>query len=299
VRKGEIGTLRTFLISLAHSNLLLAIGAALASFSGCVVVGLPLTDIIPFLIVFLITFSIYTLNRRTDIEEDTVNHPERLEFVKRHEKSLLTVAVLSYATALSLASLRNLETFLVSLLPIVVVGLYSLKWVPSRMRKRAKFSRLKELFIVKNCVVALTWASMMFVLVTYFSVSVTLAVIVMFLFLFVRFLINTIMFDLRDITGDKMFGIRTLPVTLNIRATKQVLYILNSFLGAFLIVSAFLGLASPLPLLLVNLSTLYSFWYIWLVGKTDPKILADIIVDGEYFVIAFLAFLAHVIILYA
>lgn len=298
LRANAFGLVKSFLVFLAYSNLLLAIGAALASYSGCIIVGLPVTDFVPFIIVFLITFSIYNLNRRTDLAEDEINHPERVKFIRTCGTGLLFLSVLSYIIALSLALLRNLQTFLVSLLPIIIVGFYSLRWAPRSIREKFKFSRFKEIFAVKNSVVALTFASMMFLLLNYFSASVTLALIIAFLFLFLRFFINTVMFDVRDIEGDRKCGIRTLPVTFDTRTTKNILYMLNSCLGFFLLACAILRLASPIPLFLINLSTLYGFWYISLVGKTDTKFLADVVVDGEYFVIALLAFSAHLAVLY-
>ena len=289
---------RSFLIWLAYSNLLLAIGASLAAFAACVILdffALPGFSYIPLLIIFLITFSIYNFNRKTDLREDKINHPERVNFIKKHEKILFILSVLSYAAALSLSLLRNIETFIVSILPLIIMSLYSISWAPQNVRKKLKFSRLKEIPIIKNIVVSVTWAAMVFVLIFYLSLPVTIAVWVTFFLLFLRIFINTVMFDVRDTLGDRIFNIKTLPVTFGINKTKYILYGINILIILFLLVAALLNLASPLALHLVNLSNLYSFWYISRIDKNDKKFLADVIVDGEYFVIGFLALIAYLI----
>jgi 4-hydroxybenzoate polyprenyltransferase len=289
-------SIRSFLVLLAHTNLLLAIGAFLATFSAFVTLQLPFSmDFTPMIIVFLITFSIYNFNRRTDLKEDHINHPDRVRFIRKHGEALFVLSILSYATALSLALMRNFETFLISFIPIIIIWLYGIAWTPTVVRKRLKFSRLKEIIIVKNVVVSLTWASMLFVLLFYFSEPVSIGAIVFFMFLFVRFFINTVMFDVRDTVGDRLYHIDTIPNVFSIKKTQKILYVLNFLLGVFLLVAAILNLASPLALYLINLSTLYGFWYISRIGKNDIKFLADVIVDGEYFVIGALALVAFLI----
>ena len=82
--------IRSFSILLAYSNILLAIGAALAAFTACVILNLfgPNFSFIPLVIILFITFSIYNFNRKTDLKEDKVNHPDRVNFIKKHEKIL-------------------------------------------------------------------------------------------------------------------------------------------------------------------------------------------------------------------
>jgi 4-hydroxybenzoate polyprenyltransferase len=291
-------SIKSFLILLAYSNILLAIGASLAAFTACVILNFfgPNFSFIPLLIIFLITFSIYNFNRKTDLKEDKINHPERVNFIKKHEKILFVLSVLSYALALSFSLVRNIETFLISILPLVIMTLYSIKWTPESIKRKLKFSRLKEIPIIKNTVVSMTWAAMIFVLIFYLSLPITIATWVAFFLLFLRFFINTVMFDVRDTVGDRIFNIRTLPAAFGFIKTKYILYGINLFIILFLLAAAFLNLASPVALHLVNLSNLYSLWYISRIDKNDKKFLADVIVDGEYFVIGLLALIAYFII---
>lgn len=290
-------SVKSFFIFLAYSNLLLAIGASLAAFTACVIFDFfgPNFSYIPLLIIFLITFSIYNFNRKTDLKEDKINHPERVDFIRKHEKILFVSSVLSYALALSLSLLKNVGTFLVSILPLVIMSLYSIRWAPESVRKRLKFSRLKEIPIIKNTVVSMTWAAMIFVLIFYLSLPMTIAVWVAFFLLFLRIFINTVMFDVRDTIGDKIFNIKTLPAAFGLKKTKYILYGINLFIILFLLIAAFLNLASPIALHLVNLSNLYSLWYISRIDKNDKKFLADVIVDGEYFILGALALIAYFI----
>jgi 4-hydroxybenzoate polyprenyltransferase len=289
------GRIKGFFVFLAYSNILLALGSAMAAFSVSIIIGFPLTDIAPFAIIFSITFSIYNINRQTDDLEDRINHPDRQAFSKKFKKPLLMAAMIAYALAVILAFERGFETLVACLFPILIVGAYSIKWMPNTLRSRLKFSRLKDILIIKNLVIAFTWASMIFVLLSYYHAPVSVAVLTMFCFLFFRFLINTIMFDLRDTVGDKMSNVKTLPVVFGEARTKRYLYVLNAFLGVFLLAAAFFRLSAPLPLLFINISTLYGFYYISQFGKMDSKFLADVIVDGEYFFIVLLAIVSYLV----
>ena len=51
----------------------------------------------------LVPFSVYNMNRKTDEEEDSVNHPGRYKFTKRFEKPLAYGALVAYALAVLIA----------------------------------------------------------------------------------------------------------------------------------------------------------------------------------------------------
>lgn len=102
------------------------------------------------LAVFLSTFSVYSLNRLTDMEEDSVNVPERESYVKGKEKTLLALCILSYGIALLLGFLVNPVSILVLLFPLLIGILYSLEVSP-------KLPRLKNIPGMKNFSVTLSW----------------------------------------------------------------------------------------------------------------------------------------------
>jgi 4-hydroxybenzoate polyprenyltransferase len=280
--------IKSLFVFLAYTNILLALGAALAAYASFILLQIPV-DFVPILIIFLITFSIYSLNRIIEFEDDRINHPSRSDFTEEHMDWLIAFSLIAYIIAIIFSVLRNLETFLISLLPMIIMLLYSIKWTPRTVRD--KFGRLKDLLLIKNMAVSLTWAAMIFVIIFYTSSSITLSTLTVFLFLFIRFLINVIVFDVRDIKGDKIYNVTTIPVYLGLYKTKILLYILNTILGLFLIASVFLGWLPP-SAHVINISTLYGYFYIYRIGKNNIRFLCDVIVDGEYFVIGFLAFVS-------
>ena len=103
---------------------------------------------------FLVTFSIYNINRKTDEKEDSINHSKRYAFTKKYDTFLFTSALLAYILALTLASFQGIKAALVTAIPLLSGTLYSIIWIP----KEFKYRRLKEIPVVKNLMVAIAWA---------------------------------------------------------------------------------------------------------------------------------------------
>jgi len=102
-------------------------------------------------------------------------------------------------------------------------------------------------------------------------------------FIFLRLMLNTIFFDVRDLEGDKANGIRTLPVAFGrVRSFRAmaVLDLLSSLYLAGLVGLAFL----PTYALILILLPVYSSLYRWLASSERAMIgfLCDVVADGEY-----------------
>ena len=76
---------------------------------------------------FLVVYSVYSLNRVTDREEDAVNAPERSIFVDGNERFLLAAAAVSYIAALVLGWLESPFAALILLFPIIsgILGVFA------------------------------------------------------------------------------------------------------------------------------------------------------------------------------
>ncbi len=107
---------------------------------------------------------------------------------------------------------------------------------------------------------------------------------------FIKSYINSIIFDVRDIEGDKMNNVRTIPVILGLQKTKNLLLTLNSTLIPWLIFSYFQGFFHRYLQVLI-FSIFYGYWYILHFCKEGIKIgkSLDLLVDGEWIPIAILA----------
>ncbi|MDY7228232.1 UbiA family prenyltransferase [Hyalangium rubrum] len=272
-------------MALAHTHVLMSGAAALGTWMVQVLAGLPLS-IEPCLSVFLVFFSIYTLDRvAAEPETDAINHPDRERFARRNARVLLGLAVAAYVGAIALAARGGVARVLVMLLPLAAVLVYSFPFVPRPWVRRLGFRRIKEILLAKNLVVAGT-----------FAITLTLAAVpaegvadpgklaLVCGFLFLRYFINAVVFDIRDEHGDRLKGIPTLPVVLGPDRTRRLLHVLNGVLGLYLGIIPALGLA-PLAFAALGIGTPLASWYLNQTGQRESlHFLCDVVVDGELYV---------------
>ena len=168
---------------------------------------------------FLVTFSIYSLNKATDKVEDAVNSPN----IKSRSRSYyLTASVCATIACLSIGALDGLNVLLVLSMPFVIGLVYSVRVVKT-------LPRLKEITGVKSLSVALSWA-VTGAFLPYALVTVDFQkVLFVFGFLFVQVLIKEVIFDSLDMRGDKVSGVTTIPMVLGKRKTKFFLVVINAF----------------------------------------------------------------------
>jgi 4-hydroxybenzoate polyprenyltransferase len=224
----------------------------------------PIVIILP-LTVFSGTLFIYTMNRFTDRNEDIINNPRRFRFIDRYGKASLSIAAVLYLYSLAVLLGSDVPTFLVAVLPVVIAILYSV-------------FRLKRVFLAKNIAVASAALCSVAIVLVYFR-DFTPYSLLLALFFFLGFLINTIIFDIKDIRGDLQYRIATIPAAWGIRTTKiicSILLVLNA------IIPPFLARGSPVSLILC-LYTVYLGLYIAYADDpgTLPSWYYGIFVDGE------------------
>lgn len=235
----------------------------------------------------LITYSVYSLNRVTDIEEDSSNIPERVNFLQSKKNAIIFLSIFSYGVALVIGFLRDIKTLLIFLIPFMMGLIYSIKFSSFRM---------KDLFAMKNITVSLSWSLPSSFLPYIFCPNFKLA-IMLFIFLFIKVFINTIVFDVRDIEGDRKVGAKTIPVIIGKKKTKFFLLMTNSILLLWIFICFLKNLfVSYLPV--AFFSTIYGYWYIIAFCKEkNEKFAFDYLVDGEFLILAFIAlFINHIII---
>lgn len=235
------------------------------------------------LLAFFSVLPVYNLNKIADIKEDSVNYPERVKFLKKYRREIIAFSVISYVTALIIAFFIN---FLVLLLIILL---------PTTVFFYSTFPRLKKLLFIKNIWVSFFWAFYVtFLPLFFYKITLSISAIFIFLFIFTKGLGNTIAFDVRDIKGDKMYKIKTIPSKLDIKNTKRLLILINVISFIILVFITFIGVFPKIGYF-VSLVTFYTFAYIYFIDKTELKFLTDILADGEFIVMGLLAFLGKVL----
>nr|WP_319377457.1 UbiA family prenyltransferase [uncultured Methanoregula sp.] len=272
----RIGDLYNFLI---FSSLLLSFECVAMAFVSCIIQQVSwsaMTAIIP----FLVAFSIYNLNRKTDEDEDAINRQDRFAFTKRYEKPLYYGGILALLLALAFSAMYGVLPLLATTAPFILGIMYSFRCLPAW----TGYSRLKEIPAVKNIAVGISWAVICSLLPVYLSAGIpdfktALVFVLFFMWGFMASLIP----DMRDRIGDASAGVRTIPVIFGEEKAKTILSRVILLLGTPLIV---LSLILSLPLFATALlvaANLYSHGCVYLLDQAHMRdFLADAISDGQY-----------------
>jgi 4-hydroxybenzoate polyprenyltransferase len=239
------------------------------TYIGFILLG-EVPELIICFIVFLVSFSVYSLDKITDIDKDVVNVPQRRSFIHGRRGLILSSSLAAYGLAILLTLLTTPKAVPIVLVPIIANAFYGMKLLPG-------VPRLKEITMMKNVVVALTWAlitTMMPAIATGHPAGFD--VVIVGYFMFVKTFVDTILYDVRDVEGDRLNGIGTVPVILGLRKTRALLVAVN------------ITLICMLPFMygdvitLVSILIVYGLAYtLYLMKKRDPLIL-DFLVEGEW-----------------
>ena len=146
------------------------------------------------------------------------------------------------------------------------------------------FKKVTEKIVgFKNFYVSFFWASLVIFLVSYYSLPFNLPVLLLFIFVFLRLLVNTIFFDIKDIESDKKYDLNTIPVMYGKNKTLNYLHIVNIFSFALVMAGVYKNIFS-ISFLSLSIFCFYSFYYIQKTknGSINVNKLSYIMVDGEY-----------------
>ncbi len=225
---------------------------------------------------FLVTFSIYSLNKATDKVEDAVNSPN---IESRSRSYYVTASVSAMIACLSIGLLDGLKVLLVLSMPFVIGLVYS-------VRVAKTLPRLKEITGVKSLSVALSWAVTGAFLPYALGTVEFQKVIFVFAFIFIQVLVKEVIFDSLDMRGDKVSGVTTIPMVLGKRRTKFFLVVINTFSGLLVMFSILSGLIIQFVSLSI-FGILFSFLIIWLfVGNDHKRFHGEPVVEGKWIPLA-------------
>ena len=276
---------------LLYSSLFLGSAAAGMGYTSCFIQGISWTSHIA-IVTFLIVFSVYNLNRKTDEAEDALNHERRFRITKKFEDQLFIAAIGAYLTALVIAAFHGVVAFLVVMIPLISGIFYSLPILP----KWRGYRRLKEIPVMKNLVVSTAWALAFSLIPVYFGTSTPgTATIVVFLFIFCWTFVASVLPDIRDRSGDSATGVATIPVLVGVVRSRNILTTIN-IVGGILI----LGVGSsviPVPAsAIIVTSLIYSQACILSIDRTTKNdLLCDILSDGQFLTIGGLCLLVSIV----
>jgi len=276
-----------FISFLLSSSIYMAINGFLKAYYSFLLFGIVINWSL-LLATFLSVFAVYCMNRLTDKEEDAVNSPERASFVNGNEKKISIVLLFSYITAIILGISQSIYALLILLFPLFAGIAYNIKLSPV-------IPRLKDLLGVKNIITALSWAvgTTFLPLIGLNNVSL-IFICSLFYFFFVKSFINTVLYDIRDINGDKKNGIVTIPVKIGKENTKKLLLTATSSLLVMSFLLLIINQISFGLFLTMAFCVFNAYWYIGYTCNNNEihKYKMPLLINGEWFFVLGLYYLS-------
>jgi 4-hydroxybenzoate polyprenyltransferase len=220
---------------------------------------------------FMVTLAVYTLNMITDKSEDEINRGNLII----SDRYFQGIAVLSIFTAILICSLINIKALLIISIPVFTGVLYCVKIYE-------KVPRMKEVLGIKSILVATSWALTGALLPSIKSYVDFTSILLMFFYIFLQLLINTILFDILDMKGDYRTGIETIPLYFGREKTRKLLHVINSVLLVLCINAYIQNLyTSYFPVFIFGV--LYGYVLIEnFCGEKTSRIMNEIFIDGEW-----------------
>lgn len=254
-----------------HSNLVVALAATSVAATTAVLVDAPL-DPLALFVVFAATLFVYTADRVTDADADAANLPSRAAFARRHGRSLLAVSATLYATAVGFAAVRGVPCVEFLALPVAAVVVYS-------------GFRAKRVFLAKNLLVGAAWAAVplgvgaharrlgdphVWLIAAWVGAAVTVAAVV---------------FDVKDVPGDRAAGIDTIPVRYGPAVARRIAAGANATLALAVVALVATGVAPERFLALLALHV-YVAAYVPFATPDRSALFYGLVVDGEHLLLA-------------
>jgi 4-hydroxybenzoate polyprenyltransferase len=266
-----VSAVTSVLLFFVHSNLLISLSATGVAVSTIVLADLPF-DIVPLFIVFAVTLFVYSFNRLTDLAEDAQNVPTRASFVEQYGTVLLAVGGVLYLAATALAVVRGIPGAPAMVVPLAVAVLYSVVGV-------------KRILLVKNLLVGLSWGVIPLGVGVYYERLLSTDILFMFIFTTAALTIAAVVFDIKDIEGDRAEGISTVPLVVGVERTKQVAAIGSVALGVSVAALVVAGRLHLQYLLLVPF-TGYMAAYSLLARVDRTPLFYGFVIDSEHIFLA-------------
>jgi len=258
---------------------MLAVGTASIVASFALVLGPNPTPVL-LLMAYLFSYGAYAINRSTELDQDAVTNPARTRLLAARKKYLPAVATASFGIGYILAATVNSIFLLALLSPLLLALVYSVG--SKRLVRYLGVKRLKEKLLVKNMVVAFGW-SLIPLLVALYYLDLKFAIVSFGVVIFLRLMTNTVIFDARDIEGDRKFGVKTIPVVLGVVRAFRLMLIIDVTMAVYSALAIWAGLL-PFYSLTLLILPVYSSFYRFLARRPRANLgrICDVVADGEY-----------------
>jgi 4-hydroxybenzoate polyprenyltransferase len=205
-------------IRLLNSSTVTAISAAFRLHIAFLLAGIA-TRIPEYFAFALIMYATYTLDRALDCKEDSIN---KSELCGANRTIGLAACAVTFSAGTILLFREGI--YLAPFLPFVIGYFYSKGFRIGNFQLKLKGS-----LGVKNVIVGLTWAGTIALIVGQWCGSIQ-TLFIIFLFYSMKIFVTSCVNDFKDVKGDIVAGVRTLPAYLGESRTKEVLILILAML---------------------------------------------------------------------
>jgi 4-hydroxybenzoate polyprenyltransferase len=271
--------LNTILDYFIHSNIYIALSGAICAYGVALSLGLPLTPTI-LIVEFSAVLSFYSLNRYMEFKQDLETYPSRTKFIKNRMHLFTAMILFFYSLTLLLCFLQNINSLIFILLLTVLTVIYS--------SHIASF-RIKDILFAKNIFLGIVWSITVVIFPQFFyQMPIINKTLYYAIFIWLLTTINTIVFDLRDFSGDKKNNIQTIPVVFGTETTKKIVASMAAISLIFSI-ALYLDLGKEcIPFILTSLCMLIT---ISRIGVDDIRLVTEIYTDAWWGIFGFFSLL--------
>lgn len=227
----------------ANLNLFVSLGAVAVYFASCYLQRFPFS-FYGATISFLYFFSMYLWNSLASIEKTQHHGISRYHFYHAHKKQLYTIVTGTIIATLGFCFFYSASLFYLMLFATFAGLAYHMSIVPRVFRTILHYGTLKDIPTSRDLFVALAWSTVLTFIPQVLSSTFTISIlsVALFTWIFILALLRSLIFDLRDIEGDRIMGRETLITIIGEkRARKVMLLMIWICFAALLVIPLFLG----------------------------------------------------------
>ena len=261
---------RQFFDNAANLNIFVALGAVAALYVSCSIQGYAFTWT-GGVMAFLYFVSMYLWNSVTSLETTQHLGISRYTFYRRYKPQLLLLAAVNIAALLVLSCTVGRLLFFLVLFATAAGSVYHVTIVPGPLRRFLRYKNLKDIPTSRDLFVALAWATVLTFIpqATDGSLIIGPLAVTCFGWLFILAFLRSLIFDLRDIEGDRIMGRETLITIVGEKKSRAAIYGTIWLCVALLVVVPLLTGRTNIAYLLSQIPALV---YAALFVKWNPKL---------------------------
>jgi len=225
------------------------------------------------LIIYLCVFSANLYNREEESETDELTNPMRVRVMKKYVDNQ------KFIIPISLAIVSALFLYFANWNVLIFAGIiFSISILYSVFLK----ALTEKIIGFKSIIAAFFYGLMVFLLVSYYKTpQIDLAVILVFIFYYIRIYISNAYCDFKDIMGDQKRGLKTIAVYFGEKKAIKILNFLNFASAVPIVAGVYFGII-PVFSLAILLTIFYAMCYFYLNKKVTKEVLSNVIIDGEF-----------------